>query len=84
MSITTDMTLRARIASNRRWALEPDRKQATKPARDAFRAKFVRQVDPKGKLDPVELDKRVRNAMTAYYLTLARKSVKARARKAAS
>jgi hypothetical protein len=80
--VTSDMALRARIAANTRWAKEPDRAAATRPARDAMRAKFVRMVDPEGKItDPVELERRVASARKAHYLALARKSAEARRRR---
>ena len=48
---------------------------------DAFRAKFVKMVDPDGTIsDPVELEKRVASARRAHYLGLARKSAIARRR----
>ena len=76
-----DIALRAQIAAHTRWSREPDRTAATQPARDAFRAKFVKMVDPDGTIsDPVELEKRVASARRAHYRGLARKSAIARRR----
>jgi hypothetical protein len=69
----------ARIASNMRWALEPDRVGATQPMRDAQQRKFEDLVDPERVLDPVEREKRVVNAKRAYYTRLAAKSAATRA-----
>jgi hypothetical protein len=74
--------LHARIASHVRWSREPDRAAATAAARAGLQAKFARQVDPGGVLDPVERARRVANARTAYYLRLAYRSAQARAGRA--
>jgi hypothetical protein len=65
---------RARIAANTRWAKEPDRLAATAPGRRAMLEVFERQVDPEGILAPEERAKRVENARKAQ---LARARLKA-------
>jgi hypothetical protein len=52
----------------------------TGPARDAFNARFEREVDPDGTLPPEELAKRVKHARKLYFSQLAKKSAKARRR----
>lgn len=56
----------AKVASNTRWAMEPDRRRAVAAANAGFRAKFERQVDPDGVLPPQELAKRTDNAIRAH------------------
>ena len=77
-----ERSIRAQIAAHERWAKTPDRTSATAPARRALEAKFEREVDPDGKLSPIERAKRVENARKAYYARLALKSAEARRRKA--
>lgn len=45
----------------------------TAPARAAFQAKFEREVDPDGVLDPDERERRAAHARSAYYIRLAQK-----------
>jgi hypothetical protein len=47
----SDRALRARIASNTRWAKEPDRRAATAKATKANLDRFEKEVDPDGVLD---------------------------------
>jgi hypothetical protein len=68
----------SRTASHVRWAREEDRTKATAPARAGLQAKFERQVDPNGVLDPVERAKRAESLRKAYYADLTRRSIKAR------
>lgn len=42
----------------------------TGPAKAAFDARFVREVDPEGVLDPDELDKRLTHAKSLYFSRL--------------
>lgn len=78
-------TVSAKIAADTRWAFEPDRTAATAPAREGFRRKFERLVDPDGTLDPAERAKRAENLRRAYYQTMALKRENARkARKASA
>ena len=63
----------ARIAAHTRWSQCDDRVGATEPARDAFEARFEREVDPDGRLDPTERARRAQNAKRAYFARLASK-----------
>ena len=51
------------------------------PANRGFRAKFERQVDPDGKLDPAERAARAERARRAYMLQLAARSAASRRNK---
>jgi hypothetical protein len=73
--------LRARIAAHTRWANEPDRTAATAKARNAFRDRFEREVDPDGVLAPEERFRRAENARKAFYARLALASANARRKK---
>ena len=82
MALTPEQrSLRASIAANTRWAKE-DPKAGTHKARAGFEARFEREVDPDGTLDPVERKRRARAAMRAHMQRLALAS--SRARKVAS
>jgi hypothetical protein len=59
----------------------PDRAALTANARAAFLDRFERQVDPDGRLDPVERAKLAAYARRAYFAKLAIASAKARAAK---
>lgn len=76
-----ERALRSRSASHVRWSREGDRAAATAPARAGLQAKFERQVDPDGTLDPAERAKRAESARKAYYAELTRKSIAARRRR---
>lgn len=69
----------ARAAALERWAREPDPVTATQSARDGFLARFERQIDPDGKLDPADRRARAERLRRAYMIRLARKSRAARA-----
>jgi hypothetical protein len=56
---------RARIAANKRWAMEPDRLAATAPGRRAAFEKLIDEVDPERKFPEAERLKRARNAQQA-------------------
>jgi hypothetical protein len=73
-----DRAVIARIASAERWARTSDRTAATEPARRGLRAKFEREADPEGTLDPAERVRRADALLTAHMLRLARASAKAR------
>jgi hypothetical protein len=70
--------LHSRLASHVRWSREPDRTAATEPARKGMEARFEREVDPDGLLDPIERAKRVESARKAYYARLTYLSIQAR------
>jgi hypothetical protein len=71
----------ARIAAHTSWAKTPDRAARTAAARAKFLDRFEREVDPDGKLHPLERARRAENARSAYFSSLARRSVKARRKK---
>lgn len=81
---SAERALHSRAASHQRWAQEPDRSAATAPARAGLQARFERQVDPNGVLDPVERAKRAESARKAFYADLTRKSIAARRRRKAA
>lgn len=74
----SDRYLAASIAANTRWAHEPDRSAATRPARAAFERRFEDEVDPARTLPIVERQRRAANAKRAYFHRLALKSAQAR------
>jgi hypothetical protein len=79
---TAERALHSRAASHVRWSRETDRTKATEPARAGMQAKFEKQVDPDGVLDPVDRARRAESARKAYYADLTRRSIAARRRKA--
>ena len=76
-STAAERSLRARIAA---YALHATRdpRVTTKPARDAFMARFERQVDPEGRLPEADRQQRAEAAKKAYFNGLALKSASAR------
>lgn len=70
-------SLRARIAAYALHATH-DPCVTTKPARDAFMARFEKQVDPDRTLPEHERRRRAEAAKKAYFHALALKSAKAR------
>lgn len=78
-----DRSLIASIASHSSWAKTTDRTARTAKAREAWNARFEKQVDPDGKLDPVVRAKLAENARTAFYKQMHRKSAETRRRRAA-
>jgi hypothetical protein len=75
---SAERSLLASFASNTRWAFEPDRVTATKPARDKFDERFFAVVDPDNKLPEAERRRRARSLKRAYFQLLAYRSVQAR------
>ncbi|GAA4238143.1 hypothetical protein GCM10022254_52860 [Actinomadura meridiana] len=69
-----------RIAVLVSWSKTRDRKKRTKPGRDAFLARFEREVDPEGALPLEERQRRAELAKRAYMLRLAKRSAQARRR----
>ncbi|GAA1651265.1 hypothetical protein [Catellatospora bangladeshensis] len=69
---------RARVAVHTSWANTADRSARTAPARQAFRTRFERQVDPDGTLPAEERTERVNHAIKAYMLQLAERSSRSR------
>ncbi len=76
-----DRVLVAQIAAAERWGRTTDRTAATAPARAGLRAKYAREIDPDGTLDPAELERRVDSLMRAHMLrmSLAAKTARRRA-----
>jgi hypothetical protein len=70
--------LRARLAAHQLHARVQDAAAHTAPARAAFLARFEREVDPEGSLDPRERARRAEHARKAYFLRLALASSHAR------
>lgn len=79
-----ERVLHARVAAHTRWSHTGDRVAATEPARRGLQARFERQVDPDGVLDPIERAKRAESARKAYFADLARKSAAARRKRKAA
>lgn len=86
MSVFESMTpseraLRARTAVHTSWANTvgaKDRRRRTAPGTAAFLARFERQVDPEGLMDPADRAKAAENAKSAYFAGLALKAAKAK------
>jgi hypothetical protein len=70
---------RARLAAYRLHA-KYDSRETTAPARAAFLARFLTEVDPAGVLPEKERQRRAECARKAYFTKLALLSAKARAR----
>ena len=82
-SSPAERSLRARLAAYAMHA-QHDSRQTSTPGRVAFRARFEREVDPNGRLDPEERRRRAEHARSAYFARLALASVAARRAKRAS
>jgi hypothetical protein len=83
--VSEERSLRARAAAHALHS-QYDSKTLSQPARDASPGSdryWERQVDPDGALDPHERARRAEHAKKSYFIGLARKSAKARARRAA-
>lgn len=74
-----ERVLRARLGAYRLHAVH-DPKETTRKAREAFAARFERQVDPNGVLPPAERARRAEAARRAYFTELALRSSQARRR----
>lgn len=70
----------AQIAALRSWANTRNRSARTAPARLAMLAKFEKQVDPDGTMDPAARTLAADAARRAYYLELSMRGVAARRR----
>jgi hypothetical protein len=77
-----DRSLVAQIAAAERWGRTTDRTAATAPWRAGLRAKFARETDPNGTLDPVELERRIDSLFRAHMLRMSRAAKAARLAKA--
>ncbi|MET9339210.1 hypothetical protein [Nonomuraea sp. NPDC003804] len=79
MSLTpAERALRGRMGAHLSWANTQDPAERTKPGRDAFLARFERQVDPDGTLPAEERQRRAEHLRKAYMQELAAKSVATR------
>ena len=56
----------SRKAAHTSWAQTPDRAARTAPARQAFRDKFLDQVDPDKRMSPGDRAKAAENARIAF------------------
>ncbi|WKU03862.1 hypothetical protein [Micromonospora sp. HUAS LYJ1] len=74
----------ASLAAHVKWATCPDRTAATAAARASFAARWERQVDPDGTLDPAIRAERAAEAKRAHFAELALKSADVRRAKAAA
>jgi hypothetical protein len=77
-----ERSLQARMAAhlmNARY----DPRVTTAPGRAAFLARFEREVDPDGRLDPQERHRRAEHARRAYFLALALRSAQVRRKRRA-
>lgn len=73
-----DRSVVAQIAAAERWGRTADRTAATEPARAGLRAKYAREVDPEGRLEPAEVERRVDSLMKAHMLRMTRAAAAAR------
>lgn len=74
---STEQSLRGRIGAHVQHARH-DPRATTAAGRAAFLARFEREVDPMGVLDPAERKRRAHHARSAYFARLALKSAQAR------
>lgn len=73
-----ERSLRGRMGAHESWANTADPAARTKPGRDAFLARFERQVDPNNKLPEAERQRRAEHKRRAYMQELAIKSAQKR------
>jgi hypothetical protein len=73
-----ERSLRASLGVNTSWANTADRPARTKPARDAFFAKFCHEVDPDGVLPEDERIRRAEYLMKAHMQRMSLAASKAR------
>jgi hypothetical protein len=78
-----ERSLRARLAAYAMHA-QHDSRETSANGRAAFRAKFDREVDPEGLLDPQERRRRAEQARRAYFARLSLAAAKARQAKRAA
>jgi len=76
----TERSQIARVAAHEMHARYPI-EQTTAPGRKAFLARFEREVDPDGTLDPAERARRAGHLRKAHFTRLALRSVQARRRR---
>ena len=73
----SERILRARLAAHVLHS-KVDSRAHTAPAREAFNARFEREVDPDGVLAPAERARRAAQARKAYFTRLSLKAAQAR------
>lgn len=73
----SERSLRARLAAHALHA-QHDSSEVSKAGREAFLARFEREVDPEGTLPTDERIRRAAHARKAYFTRLALKSAQAR------
>ncbi|MFI7049045.1 hypothetical protein [Streptosporangium sandarakinum] len=85
MSLTpAERTLRSRMGAYISWANTADPAARTKPGRDAFLARFEREVDPDGELPVEERQRRAESLRRAHMQKLALASAQKRREKRAA
>ena len=75
-------SLRGRIAANKRWSQDGDRKGQGKRGQAGLLARFERQVDPDGTLPKKERRRRAQNARAEHMARLSFLASKARSKAA--
>src|SRR5215212_6677588 len=78
-----ERSLRARLAAYALHA-QRDSRETTANGRAAFLARFDREVDPEGRLEPDERRRRAEQARRAYFVRLSLAAIKARQAKRAA
>jgi hypothetical protein len=78
-----EQSLRGRLAAHILHARR-DPRETTANGRAAFLARFEREVDPAGKLDPAERRRRAEQARRAYFIRLSLAALEARRAKRAA
>lgn len=76
-----ERSLRGRLAAHASWSRTADPTARTANARQAFRDRFEREVDPLGELPEPERRRRAESARKAHYTRLALLSAQARRRR---
>jgi hypothetical protein len=82
-STAAERSIRARLAAHALHA-QRDSRETTANGRAAFLARFDREVDPDGVLEPDERHRRAEQARRAYFARLSLAAVKARQAKRAA
>lgn len=70
--------LRGQLGAHESWARTEDRAARTRPAREAFEERFLREVDPEGILDPAERARRAASARKAHFARMSYQAARAR------
>lgn len=73
-----ERTLRARQAAHESWANTDDPSARGRKGADGLLARFEREIDPDGKLDPADRRRRAEHKRQAHMTALAFKAAKAR------